>query len=91
MLHVLKHKVQATRHPGGDEALQFNNIGVVEPPEDEYLPGHELDALGLEVVEQNLLKRHDAAGEGVPGPVHVAVSARPYLIRVTNRLSAVHY
>ena len=52
---------------------------MIEPPQDQYLPGHELDALRLEVVEPNLLKSHDAAGDGVPRAVHVAVRARPYL------------
>lgn len=52
---------------------------MVEFPQDQDLPGHEFDALGLEIVEPDLLQRHDAAGDGVPRAVHVAIGARPYL------------
>ena len=51
MLHVLKHKVYATRQPRSDQALQFYDIRMIKPPQDRYLPRHEPYALRLEVIK----------------------------------------
>ena len=75
VLHVLEDEVEAAGHAGGDEAVELDDVGVVEAPEDEDLAGHEADALGLEVVEAHLLERHDLAAHRVARLVHVAVRA----------------
>jgi hypothetical protein len=75
VLHVLEDEVEAAGHAGGDEAVELDDVGVVEASEDEDLAGHEADALGLEVVEAHLLERHDLAAHRVARLVHVAVCA----------------
>jgi hypothetical protein len=79
VLHVLEHEVEAAGHARGDEAVELDDVGVVEAAEDEDLAGHEADALRLEVVEAHLLERHDLAAHRVPRLVHVAVRALPDL------------
>lgn len=78
--HVVEDEVEAAGHAGGDEAVELDDIGVVEAAEDEDLPGHEAHALGLQVVEAHLLERHDLAAHRVPRLVHVAVRALPDLV-----------
>jgi hypothetical protein len=75
VLHVLEDEVEAAGHAGGDKAVEFDDVRVVEASEDEDLAGHEADALGLEVVEAHLLERHDLAAHRVARLVHVAVRA----------------
>lgn len=88
VLHVLEDKVEAAGHAGGDEAIDLDDAGVVETAEDEDLAGHEADALGLEVVEANLLESHDLAAQRVPRLVHVAVRALPDLVDLLEGVGA---
>lgn len=77
--HVVEDEVEAAGHARGDEAVELDDVGVVEAAEDEDLPGHEAHALGLQVVEPHLLERHDLAAQRVPRLVHIAVRPLPDL------------
>jgi hypothetical protein len=45
VLHVLEDEVEAVREVRGDDALQPDHVGVVQPPEDVDLPRHEPHAV----------------------------------------------
>ncbi|BAT03119.1 Os07g0667900, partial [Oryza sativa Japonica Group] len=86
--HVVEDEVEAAGHAGGDEAVELDDIGVVEAAEDEDLPGHEAHALGLQVVEAHLLERHDLAAHRVPRLVHVAVREEAHLVDLLEGVGA---
>jgi hypothetical protein len=90
VLHVLEDEVEAVGEAGGDDALQLDHVGVVQPPEDVDLPRHEPHALRVHVDEAHPLQRYDLAGLQVPRLVHVAVRALadlrsdPIRVRIAN-------
>jgi hypothetical protein len=88
VLHVLEDEVEAVREARGDDALQPDHVGVVQPPEDVDLPRHEPHAVRVHVDEAHPLQRHDLTALQVPRLVHVAVRALPDLVQPLERVGA---
>lgn len=87
MLHVLKHKVQPTNHPRCSKPLQFDDIGVIKPAEDENLPCHELHALRLPSFELYLLHCHNLSRQYILCLVYMAICPLPNLHNTINPLN----
>jgi hypothetical protein len=79
-VHEVEDEVDAAVHPGGGDALEADDVGVVEPLQDPDLPRHEPHALRLRRVEPHLLERHHPPRPALPRLVHVAVRALPDLL-----------
>ena len=62
MLHILEHKIDVARRLGRDQPFQLDNIWMVEPAENCYLPSHETNTLWLKIVEPDLLQSNYLPG-----------------------------
>lgn len=91
MFHVVEDEVERGR--GGDsrhsEALEADDIGMVEAAEQYDLPHHEPHALRrVHTLHPHLLQRHHPPRHQVPRLVHIAVCARPNL-ETTERIKTI--
>lgn len=78
-VHEVEDEVDAAVHPGGGDAVEADDVRVVQPPQDHHLPRHEPHALRLRRVEPHLLQRHHPPRPPLPRLVHVAVRPLPHL------------
>lgn len=58
VLHVLKHKVYATRQSRSNQALQFNDVWMIKPPKNHYFSCHKPHTLWLKIVKSHLLQSY---------------------------------